>query len=319
MEIGWRYFEHLTSLRRTHLRALARSADGLYRPFHIAKKSDAAGVASRHVDNPSPELGVIQRQLAKKFLSRASPPMRVMGGIRGIGTKDAAVVAMRQPLLVSIDLEDFFPSISRLRVFNLLREEFGAVHDLANTLSFIFTRDNRLPQGAPSSTAIANLVCGPVVEAVQQIVSPHRGDARIWVDDIKVTGGTAVRVLIPAVLHRIQDLGFRINRRKLTVAGSSSRQVYLGITHNRVPGVLRERLKSIRRAALRASMSGVLTTRLRSQIGAVGYVNASQRAGLERRLGRGVALGPIQDSIAQTRIRLPCRAGCAFHSITMPP
>jgi hypothetical protein len=157
-----------------------------------------------------------------------------------------------------VDLEDFFASVSAPRVYGIFRTA-GYRESVAHTLTGLCTNvvpvdlplsgrlarrlaAPHLPQGAPTSPALANLAA-------------YRLDCRLagfgltytrYADDLVFSTDRNLRTL--GVERIARDEGFRLNAAKTRVMGRGSRQTVTGVVVNVRPNVPRaeyDRLKAI--------------------------------------------------------------------------
>ena len=109
-------------------------------------------------------------------------PEFAYGGVKG---KDNILNAKRhkgQKYVFQTDLTDFYPYISSKRVYGMfVRVGFSA--DVASKLTKLTTYEGHLPQGAPTSTTIANLVFEPTGRKLQKLAEEHQLRLTTFVDD----------------------------------------------------------------------------------------------------------------------------------------
>jgi len=138
-----------------------------------------------------------------------------------------------------MDLKDFFPSVKRAmirRYFNWV----GYPHRVSSLLAELMTYKNFVPQGAPTSGYIANLVADNRFD--QAILSDLQKLDPRWCytrysDDIdvshsEVVSNQAIEEVIALVKRHITAAGFQINEEKTKVEPRWSRQKVLGVVVN---------------------------------------------------------------------------------------
>ena len=141
---------------RHELRWLTRRGAHLYDERRLSKK----GNGSRRLLVPTPRLKLFQRAFYKKYLrDHAYHPAAYC--VRGRGILDAVRQHRSRTHLLHLDITDFFPSVDCGDVRDCLRRE-GVSKDAVPTIARLFTCENQLPQGAPTSVAIGNLVLHPL-------------------------------------------------------------------------------------------------------------------------------------------------------------
>jgi RNA-directed DNA polymerase len=131
--------------------------DRRYNSFSISKRNGG----TRLISTPATGLKTVQRRLSKLLYAIYEPRKGVHGFAIGRGITTNAEAHVRQAHLLNIDLEDFFGSINFGRVRRLfLAEPFKLPNRVATVLAQICCHENKLPQGAPTSPIISNLICG---------------------------------------------------------------------------------------------------------------------------------------------------------------
>ena len=124
-----------------------------YRIFQIPK-----GNGFRTIAEPLPKLKNEQQNILKWMHERGIRPGKYAHGfIRGKSILSNANRHTGKAIVIRIDLKDFFPSISRTRVLFTLMN-LGLERETATYIAERCTLDDYLPQGAPTSPYLANLV-----------------------------------------------------------------------------------------------------------------------------------------------------------------
>jgi RNA-directed DNA polymerase len=174
---------------------------------------------------------------------------------RGIVTNAEARV--RQTYVLNIDLKDFFGSMNFGRVRGLfLAEPFKLPAPTATLLAQICCHENKLPQGAPTSPIISNMICGRMDSQLKAFSNQNGCFYTRYANDI--TFSTRQRVfpielasleeteeqrtvaLSSALTELIEKNGFRINKSKTRLLSHSDRQEVTGLTVNRFIGITLE-------------------------------------------------------------------------------
>jgi RNA-directed DNA polymerase len=166
--------------------------------------------------------------------------------------------------VLNIDLENFFPSIN----FGRVRGMFMAVPyerspEVATVLAQIACHDNQLPQGAPTSTVVSNMLCAKLDSEMQRLAKEAKSTYTRYVDDItfsttlkrfpeqlaQVDYDQDLPVLIDLgkpLVSRIKHNGFRINPEKVRLQLENQHQEVTGLTVNEFPNVDRRFVRQIR-------------------------------------------------------------------------
>jgi RNA-directed DNA polymerase len=274
--LGW-----LLERKASDLRRIASHAARYYHPFDIRR----SGSDWRHIDNPVEELREIQRRLYRRVFRDLEFGPHVMGFVPGRSIAQNARPHLRKPVVVTLDIRKCFPSIRPEQVYNVFTGTLGFPPDTAAILTKLTTFQYRLPQGAPTSPTLANLVLAPVYAGTVTVAEALGLECSFWADDIALSGPDAQLAIQPTidVIHRH---GFRVNRRKIEVMPAASEQRVTGNTVNATLSVGRDRLTGIRHEIYRLCHSETVREQeLESVLGKIGQVrsvNPAQGEALER-------------------------------------
>lgn len=281
--VTMRRLEDLVGVSRDELRALAVRGNLHYRPFHL---DDTHGIKKpRHIDNPEHDLKRVQRLLARRVFSAWIPPPGMFGAVPGYTVRDNARFHAGDRLLVTIDIEQCFPSISDKLVFEAIRRLVMAT-DVAALLTRLTTANHHLPQGAPTSPVLANMVMLRAFEEISERASRIGVRVSSWLDDFAFSG-TRAREAIGFAYDAFGKIGLLISRKKTYILRSEREaQKLTGIVLGRSASLGRKRIREFRRAIFAASAEDVTEyqlQRVRGQRAFAGMVNEHQAAALARR------------------------------------
>lgn len=174
--------------------------------------------------------------------------------------KSIPVMAQRhvqRRLVISLDIKDFFPSITQSMV-KALFERLSIAELPAKILSELCTYSFFLPQGALTSPKISNiLAAGTFGPKVKKFCDDNELAMSIYADDITVSTNrpfdtveaqTAfLQQVIGTITGFVEEYGFRINRKKTKVMKPFMRQYVCGTVVNQ-----KVNLKKTDRLRLRA-------------------------------------------------------------------
>lgn len=212
-------------------------ADRYYKRFRIKKRS---GHGYRPIDAPSKELKGVQRWIMN-FILRKVPLHEACTAFRpSCSIVRNAEVHVGHEFVLSCDIADFFPSISVRRVFGVFRS-LAYNDEVSFALARLTTYREKLPQGAPSSPDIANIVCWRLDCRLDGLAKKRGWTYTRYADDITVSGNGDVRSELRLVETIVEDEGFGVNRRKVRVIRASGRQTVTGLVVNRVVNLPRYR------------------------------------------------------------------------------
>ena len=228
----------------------ANFAGKYYDPFDIEKPNGAL----RHIDNPLPALKRIQRRILGRILVRSELPETMFGGLPGRDAIQNAHVHTGRPVVVVLDLKDFFLKIhDKKKIFPVFNKIYQCPGMIAGILTRLTTFQHRLPQGAPTSSYLANLAILKMHDEIKSLCDSFDLKFSIFVDDIAFSGIGADKAINP-IIDIIRKFGFSAPNKKQKIMRSNGRingkgkrgpQIITGIGVNKTvgkPRIYRENL-----------------------------------------------------------------------------
>jgi RNA-directed DNA polymerase len=240
----------------------------MYHHFSIAKGSGKL----RLITAPDKRLKMLQRKLAPLLdqLYRVRNP--VHGFVPDRSVKSNAEAHLDRKFVVNLDLKDFFPSITEARVSGVLRA-LGVDHRVSEIVARLCCYNGYLPQGAPTSPVLSNMICYRLDTMLLQIAKASRAIYTRYADDItfstfQTPAGLFEGAVPPAGHFEPQALaanlgqavvsnGFSINPDKAHYADRHARRVVTGLKINELINVDRRFVRNLRAALHAAETLGV--------------------------------------------------------------
>ena len=272
--------------------SLAENSASHYRPFRVTR-----GDKSRLIHNPDRALKEVQRRIRRKLLAIQPLPNSVHGCVKHRSPLTNASTHRNQPSLASIDIRDFYPNVDFNKVYKLWGK-LGLGPKLAGLLTKLTTTHGRLPQGAPTSDALANLILCPVDEELGTIAETLQLSYSRYLDNLDLAGASS-RECIPLVVDVLRRQGFSVRHKKTLNAGPSRAHVVTGYNVNgsrpSVPKAYRRRVRARVHHLVLAAQRGADTERMVESVkGSLAYIrrtNPGEAARLERQLAKaGISL-----------------------------
>ena len=121
----------------------------------------------------------------------------------------------------------------------------GACEQLSNTLVRLVALPEGLPQGAPTSVAVADIVLFPLDVRLAGMAERRGLTYSRYVDDITVSGGNRVGRFERLTRSIVADMGWELNE-KGGLVGPDQRHGLLGAVVNAKPNVAREYVREVR-------------------------------------------------------------------------
>lgn len=231
---------------------LANNANQLYRIARSEVKSD--GKIRQTYD----ALGLLketQERIKRKILFNVYFPDYLTGSLKGKDYVVNAKLHAGSKIVISEDIEGFFPSTLENIVFEMWKNFFGFSEEVAMLLTKLTTKDGELPQGAKTSSYLANLVFWDAEYKVYENLHKQGIVYSRYVDDIAISSKSYLTVadktsIISKVYGMLKSRGYRAKRKKHKIATSGKRMVITNLTVNGENPSLTAREKSSIRAAV---------------------------------------------------------------------
>ncbi|MBX9253708.1 RNA-directed DNA polymerase [Desmonostoc muscorum CCALA 125] len=233
--------------------------DKRYKTFEISKKS--GGI--RQISTPITALKIIQKKLNQVLQTVYEIKPSVHGFVTGKNIVTNAQAHTKKRYVLNLDLTDFFPSINFGRVRGMfMATPYGLHPDVATVLAQICCHNNQLPQGAPTSPIVTNMICAKMDSQLQRLAKEYKATYTRYADDItfsttlpKFPEELAYLVAEEHVdktfignrlLSIINDNGFEVNQQKIRLQSRGNHQAVTGLTTNQFPNVDRMYVRQVR-------------------------------------------------------------------------
>ncbi|MBI2927964.1 MAG: RNA-directed DNA polymerase [Verrucomicrobia bacterium] len=243
--------------------------------YHWQPKRDSS---ARLIESPKPRLKTIQRQVLHEILDRIPPHAAAHGFRAGRSIRSFVKPHVKREVVLKLDLKDFFPRIARARVLAIFLTA-GYPEAVAELLTGLCTNSvpsevikacpaatnplrareakqlyqrPHLPQGAPTSPALANLAAYRLDCRLAGLAKAAGARYTRYADDLVFSGGKPFarmvdRFYIQACAIALEE-GFEVHTRKTKIMRRSLSQRAAGIVLNEHPNVPRrefDRLKAV--------------------------------------------------------------------------
>ncbi|MCU0863397.1 MAG: reverse transcriptase family protein [Planctomycetes bacterium] len=262
------------------LRWLAFHAEATARPHYVRFTVPKRSGGTRDLAAPMPRLRATQDWILANLLAKVPTHAAAHGFVPGRSTVSNAVPHLQALAVVNCDLKDFFPTIHVHRVRGCF-EELGYSPAAATILALLCTEAPRrlveyagrplhvatgprcLPQGAPTSPALSNLIARRLDARCQGIANKLGFTYTRYADDLSFSTTepealARIGYLLARIRHIAQDEGFTVNEKKTRVLRPSSCQRVTGIVVNGAqPHIPRETVRRLRAILHQAAKTGL--------------------------------------------------------------
>jgi len=232
-----------------------------YHRWHVPKRDGGL----RLISAPKPELKAAQRWIARNITEHLPVHGAAHGFVPGRSTVSNASVHAGAQVIVKLDLQDFYPTITQPRVKGLFRKA-GYGEQVATVLSMLCTEAPRevlelrgkpmhvaigprsLPQGAPTSPSITNALCLRLDRRMHGLATKLGFRYSRYADDLTFSwhgtnpaagagpNGQQAEAPLGKLLHRVRSIvggeGFAVHPKKTRIMRAGRRQKVTGLVVN---------------------------------------------------------------------------------------
>lgn len=231
----------LLGYKYEYLLGVSNSPKHFYKVFHIPKKNNGV----RTISEPLTSLKEIQLWILNEILYKCKVSSNAKAYILGKSIKDNAKFHKNRIKVLTIDIEDFFPSISLNKVIGIFRR-VGYSKAVSTLLARLCCMGNGLPQGAPTSPAISNLIMYYLDIRIFGFCKKRSIRYTRYADDMTFSGNFDDNELISFVRSILQRKGFNINNEKTRIRRRHQQQEVTGVVVNEKLQVPRNYRKKLR-------------------------------------------------------------------------
>lgn len=230
-----------------------------YRMYHVFNIQGSR--KTRQISAPDERLKGLQRKISLILHQLYSPRITTHGFIKGKSVVTNAKSHLGMKYVVNIDIKDFFGTISERRIIGVLKA-IGVPPRVAKALAKICCNNGCLPQGAPSSPVLSNIIMFKFDKLLLRLckenasiytryadditISSHRPPQFLFESSIPPSGKFATEALSAKIKNIFLGNGFLINEDKLHLSDSNSRKIVTGIKVNQILNVDRKFVRNIR-------------------------------------------------------------------------
>ncbi len=223
------------------LYAISNRIEDNYFVYKIPKKSGG----TRTIYAPNYTLKYIQKQILEKLLKERYISKYAKAYYTGATLKDNALNHINKPVILKLDIENFFENIT----FYLVYEEVFYI--FPENIRVLFTNlclyKNHLPQGAPTSPYIANIIMRDFDEKIGVWCAKRNISYTRYSDDLTFSGNFESDEVIRKVKEELFKKHFKINKKKIHVIKNHAQQRVTGVVVNKKAQVSKIYRKEIRK------------------------------------------------------------------------
>jgi RNA-directed DNA polymerase len=200
-----------------------------YRSFVLKKKDGTP----RSIDTPRTYLKVIQWWILDNILNHVEIEENVFVFVTGRSAIQNAGFHFGAAHVLNVDIKQFFPSITIGQVKTIFHS-LGYGAEVANMLAELCCLDDRVPQGAPTSPALANLVLRDLDKSLSKLAFTAGHKYSRYADDLTFSSPNRIEVeFLEAVQAAVELEGFKLKPEKTRFSGMEGRMEVTGVVINK--------------------------------------------------------------------------------------
>jgi retron-type reverse transcriptase len=246
-----------------------------YKRFYIAKKSGG----KRMISAPMPRLKKAQYWVLDHILNKVSLSEHAHGFVSKKSIVSNALPHLKADILINLDLKDFFPTITFPRIKGVFRKlgyseqiatlfallcsepEAEAV-EMDNQTFYTATSVRKLPQGAPTSPAITNILCRRLDKRLSGLAKKYHFTYTRYADDLSFSAHQSeeknAHKLLSCIRKVLQSENFHLHPDKLKIMRKGARKEVTGIVVNDKPGIKAKEYDKFRALLYQIEKTGTL-------------------------------------------------------------
>lgn len=235
----------LVGYNKKYLKRASAYSEYFYKEHHIPKKNGG----TRTLFEPLPNLKDVQSWIAKNILNEIPISRYAKAYANDRSIKDHVKFHKGQKVVLTFDIEKFFDNINQGLV-NKLFLNLGYSKLVSNLMAKLCCFKNCLPQGAPTSPVISNIILKPLDDTISEYCRAKDLKYTRYADDLAFSGETIDKDELESLISKkLRDIGrLKLNPDKTMLMSNNQRQTIAGIIVNEKTQVPREKRDELRQA-----------------------------------------------------------------------
>lgn len=253
------------------LYSISNRIENNYKVYKIKKRNGKY----RTIYNPNPTLKYIQRQILNNILNNKSISKYAKAYHKGITLVDNALPHINKKIILKLDVKDFFNNINFNDVYNSCFSIEYFPKSIGMLLTYLCTYNGYIPQGAPTSAYISNLVMKEFDNKIGEWCEDNNISYTRYSDDMTFSGDFNPKIIIIKVRQMLNKIGLQLNDEKINVISKSSSQIVTGIVVNEKLQINSKYRSTIRKEVYYISKYGIDShiKRIKYKLGKDKYLN----------------------------------------------
>jgi retron-type reverse transcriptase len=224
------------------LYGLSNNLDRHYRNTFIPKHDGS----KRKLSVPDLILKRVQGAISDNILADYPISRYAMAYTQGSNVQKNAALHVGKQKILKLDIDGFFDHITYSRVKDCVFCKENYSEPIRILLTMLCYYKESLPQGAPTSPAITNIIMYDFDEKIGKYCGENNISYTRYCDDMTFSGDFDEKAVIFAVKDELRKLGLFLKNRKTAVVPHTKRQTVTGIVVNEKIGLTKEYKNKIR-------------------------------------------------------------------------
>lgn len=241
--VDLRHLALLIGIDYNYLAMAVNAPNILYREFNIPKRIGG----TRTIMAPYPSLKYIQNWIYDKILKKQKTHFCAHGFVRTRSILSNAYVHSNCNMLLKMDIHDFFGSIPQNYIINYFNKQLGYSLNVSWILSSLCCLDGHLPQGAPTSPILSNLISLSFDRRLYRLSKRFGLKYTRYADDIAFSGDKIPSTFAKYVEQIAKNCGYEINSTKTRLYSDGGSKIIAGVSlatgKPRIPRDYRRKLR----------------------------------------------------------------------------
>jgi len=209
------------------LYVMSNNNEKFYHKFAIKKRNGK----DRIILSPYSDLKRIQKNILKEILYDKRISDYAKAYKKGSGLVDNATIHKGYKYILKLDIKDFFNSVGYVDIYNIFLE-YGFSSRVCGLLSHLVTYDDYLPQGAPTSPYLSNLLLRDFDYIIGEWCNKNNINYTRYSDDLTFSMNEYHKDLIKLVRKNLYKYALELNNDKVCLIKNSNQQKITGIVVN---------------------------------------------------------------------------------------
>jgi len=237
-----RHFATITGLKLDFLYSVSNHEKSFYRTFKIQKKSGG----SREINAPLPVLMSLQKWILSEILEKRETSVAATAYKKGLSTKNNARIHRGQKYILKLDIEGFFDNLNFEKVYSVFFK-MGYTKPVSLMLAKVCLRDGVLPQGAPTSGLLANIILDDFDQNVLSFCREQGFRYTRYSDDLTISGPSKrIKKSLSYIKNLLGYNALRLNESKTRLVSPGQRKIVTGIVVNQILNAPKEMVLDLR-------------------------------------------------------------------------